>query len=185
MSDLFQQLKQHLAKKQIGHWSNAEEKAVCVDFPGIVGFYRVFARVNSDRGPTPRLGSGASCSPERMQFRGSELLELANLQERIGELELNEEANELRFHTAENLTDDELSGEMIDRAINVARNGVDTYLRAILCVMFGNEQPADALWHALPQSGAQKPTLFVLGVCRISHATLKSKTKFDSWRGHY
>lgn len=150
MSDLFQQLTQYLASKQIGHWSNADEKAVCVDFPGVVGFYRVLARVDSDDGQLHAWGQVRLSVPSGCRSAVAELLELVNLKQMNGEVELNEEVSELRFHTAENLTGDELSGEMVDRLIDSARSGVDACLRATLCVIFGNEPPTDALRHALP-----------------------------------
>jgi hypothetical protein len=149
MSDLFEQLTTHLTDKQIGHWSNHEEKAICVDFPGIVGFYRVIAQIGSLDGQFHAWGQVRLDVPKGCRAAVADLLELANDQRTDGDAELNEEASELRFHTAENLTGDELSGEMVDRLINTARFGVETHLRAILCVMFGNEQPADALRHAL------------------------------------
>jgi hypothetical protein len=149
MSDLFEQLTTHLTDKQIGHWSNHEEKAICFDFPGIVGFYRVFAQIGSHDGQFHAWGQVRLNVPTGCRAAVADLLELANYQCTEGDVELNEEPSELRFHIAENLTGDELSGEMVDRLINTVRLGVETYLRAILCVIFGNEQPADALRHAL------------------------------------
>jgi hypothetical protein len=145
MSDLFEQLTAHLTANQIGHWSNPEEKAVCVDFPGIVGFYRVYARIDCTVGQLQVSGQTRLRAPEGSRATIAELVVLANQQRANGELELNQDASELRFHVVEDLAGDELSGEMIDRLIRVAHISVDAYLRAILSVIFGNEKPADAL----------------------------------------
>ena len=149
MTDLFEQLTAHLTANQIGHWSNPNEKAICVDFPGIVGFYRVYARIDSENGQFQACGQTRLCVPKGCRAAVAELLVLAKNQPLDGALELSQEASELRFRVAERLTGNELSGEMIDRLIRKARIGIDACLRAILSVIFGNQPPADAFRQAV------------------------------------
>ncbi len=149
MGDLFEQLTNHLTEREIGHWSNPNQQAVCLDFPGLVGFYRVYARISSEDRQLHACGQVSLNVPEGCRHAVAEFVQLAKKQGLDGDLELNQEFGELRFHVAGNLAGDDVSGEVIDRLISQARIGIDSYLRAILSLIFSNEQPADAFRQAV------------------------------------
>jgi hypothetical protein len=149
MSDLFEQLTTHFTKKQIGHWSNPNELALCVDFPSIVGFYRVYAKIDIEDGRFHACGQTRLSVPDECCAAVVEMLALANGRQLNSEVELDQVKSELKFCVSEKFEGDELSGEMIDRLFSAARSGVDTFLRASLFVIFGDVQPAAALRQAL------------------------------------
>ncbi len=152
MSSAYEKLRSHLTDKQIGYWSNDEERAVCVDFPGIVGWYRLFARADSDE-EFHVFGQLRIDVPHGSRKAVAEVIERANYRQAGGEFEMNFSEDELRFHVSESLSDGELQSEMIDRLIEAARNALDSCLAAVLSVIFGNEQPEDAVGQIVGANG--------------------------------
>ena len=133
-----------MADKQLGYWSNRDEQAICVDFPGMVGFYRLFAQVGTDD-EFQVFAQLQIRVPHGCQAAVAETVERANYLQRDGNFEINLEAKELRFHIAESISDGELRRETVDRLLETARIGLETCLVTILSVIYGNEQPEDAV----------------------------------------
>ena len=123
MSNAYEKLLAHMSDKKIGFWSNREEEAICVDFPGIVGMYRVYA---GRHGPEPIrcFRSSARERGGRCRAAVGETVERANYGLAGGNLEMSFDDSELRFHASEDLSGDDLDGNMINRLISAGPNGV-------------------------------------------------------------
>ncbi|HTQ40035.1 MAG TPA: hypothetical protein VMJ32_13495 [Pirellulales bacterium] len=145
MNTAYEKLLSRMKQLQIGHWSNDEQQAICVDFPGIVGSYRVFARINNEVGQFQATGQLRLCVSKGCQSGVVESIRLVNSALPCGGFEMNFETSELRFETAETLLGDRLENETVDRLIGMTREAFDIYLPAILSVIYGNELPSDAL----------------------------------------
>jgi hypothetical protein len=144
MSNAYERLLRHMAEKQIGYWSNRDERAVCLDFPGIIGSYRLFAKVESDD-ELQVWGQLRISVPNGCRKAVAETIERANYLQGAGEFEMNFDANELRFHISESISEGHLSDETIDRLIDATRIALDFCLPVVLSVIYGNEQPEDAI----------------------------------------
>jgi hypothetical protein len=134
-----------MKQMQIGYWSNDEQQAVCVDFPGIVGSYRVFVRINSEVGQLQVTGQLRLCVSKGCRSAVAQSLRLVNSALACGEFEMNFETSDLRFEAAETLLGDRLENETVDRLIGMTRTVFDVYLPAFLSVIYGNELPSDAI----------------------------------------
>ncbi len=63
---------------------------------------------------------------------------------------MNYDEGDVRFQAAQILPDDDLEDETIQRLIGTTLGMLDTYLPAMLSVIYGNELPGDAVKHADP-----------------------------------
>jgi hypothetical protein len=63
----------------------------------------------------------------------------------VGKFELDSEDGELRFHVSQILDGDAVGPAVIDRMIGTAVNMMETYLPAFLAVVYGNEEPKEAI----------------------------------------
>lgn len=63
----------------------------------------------------------------------------------VGKFEMDYDAGEWYFQASQVLTDDGLEDRVIDRLMGVTMTMLDTYLPAVLSVIYGNELPADAV----------------------------------------
>lgn len=153
MNSAFEQLLAHMSQMQTGYWANRQQQAVCIDFPGIVGSFRVIVQISESGDELYVFGQTRLHVEPGCRAAVAETIERANYGLTYGALELNDEAHELRFHAAESFAVDELDGAVVERLIDASRATLDTYLRAILSVIFGNELPEDALRLALAAQG--------------------------------
>jgi hypothetical protein len=145
MSTAYEKLLSYMQQMQTGYWTNDEQQAVCVSFPGIVGSYRVVAKINNAVGQLQATGDLRLCVSEGCQAAVAECLRFVNSALNGGAFEIDFETSELKFEAAETLLGDALEGEMVDRLIGMTRAAFDTYLPAILSVIYGNELPSDAI----------------------------------------
>ncbi len=72
---------------------------------------------------------------------------------KIGKFEMNFDEGDLRFQASQILPDDQLEDGTIQRLFGVTIAMLDTYLPAVLSVIYGNEPPADAVRQAEPKRG--------------------------------
>ena len=145
MNSAYEKLLSHMKQMQIGYWSNNEQQAICVDFPGIVGSYRVFAKINGEVGQFQVTGQLRLCVSKGCESAVTESVRLVNSTLACGEFEMNFETSDLRFEAAETLLGDRLDDEAVDRLIGATRTAFDVYLSAFLSVIYGNELPSDAI----------------------------------------
>jgi hypothetical protein len=148
MTSLFEQLLEHMTCKKVGHWTNHEEQAICLDYPGVVGDYRVFAQIFSEGCELHVFAKTKLNPPSGSRAGVISAVTLANRSMAIGDLQWNVQTTEFCFHAAEEITGGELSGEMVDRLIALARSALDNYLRAVLSVIYANESPDAAIRRA-------------------------------------
>jgi hypothetical protein len=149
MPSAYVQLLTHLREMKIGHWSNDEEQAVCVDYPGVIGSYRIFARIHGETSQFQTTGQLRICVAEGCRAAVTETIRCANTGLNEGEFEIDFDKCELRFQMSEPLIGDNLEDETVDRLIGRTNYMLDAYLPAILSVIYGNELPGDAIQHAM------------------------------------
>ncbi len=149
MSTAYERLLSHMSDKKIGFWSNREEQAICMDFPGIVGMYRVFVRVRPEENQFDVSGQVRINVWEGCRESVAETVERANYGMAGGTLEMSFEDRELRFFVSEEFSDDDSDRDIVDRLIDATRIALDTYLQTILSVIYGNELPEDAIRYGL------------------------------------
>lgn len=150
MNAAYDKLIQHLDSQNIGYWSRSEDRSIFADFHGEVGVYRVYAQVDAD----DNLFQVFGCSPVRVPVGSrpaiAEALARINRGMRVGKFEMHYDEGDIRFQAAQILSDDNLEDETIHRLMNTTMAMLDTYLPAVLPVIYGNELPKEAVRHADP-----------------------------------
>jgi hypothetical protein len=147
VSNAYDKLVTHMSEMKIGYWSNSEEKSICVDFPGLIGNYRVFATVDATCDQFQVIGQLRMHVAKGCHAAVTETVQLANNGLTSGELEMNFDTSELRFRAARPLVFDILEDETIDCLLETTKTAFDTYLPALISVIYGNETPEDAVRH--------------------------------------
>ena len=150
MNAAYEKLIQHLDNQNIGYWSRSEDRSICTDFRGEVGTYRVFARVDADDSLFQVFGSSPVRVPQGSRPAIAETLVRANCGLKVGKFEMDYDEGDLRFHASQLLPTDTLEDETIARLIGTTMAMLNTYLPAVLSVIYGNELPKDAIRHAEP-----------------------------------
>jgi hypothetical protein len=150
MNAAYEKLIQHLDSQDIGYWSRSEDSSICTDFRGEVGTYRVFARVDEEDSLFQVFGYSPVRIPKGARPAVAETVVRANCGLKIGKFEMDYDEGELRFLATQILLDDNLEDATIDRLMGTTMAMLNTYLPAILSVIYGNELPKDALKQAEP-----------------------------------
>jgi hypothetical protein len=150
MNAAYDKLIQHLDSQNIGYWSRSEDCSICMDFRGEVGTYRVFASVDADDSLFQVLGYSPVRIPIGSRPAIAETVVRANHGLKVGKFEVDYDEGDLRFQASQILPDDILEDETIDRLLGTTMAMLNTYLPAILSVIYGNELPKDAVRHAEP-----------------------------------
>ncbi len=151
MNAAYEKLIQHLDSQEIGYWSHSEDRSIFADFRGEVGVYRICAQVDADDGLFQVFGWSPVRVPVGSRPAIAETLARANCGLKVGKFEMNYDEGDIRFQAAQILPDDNLEDETIQRLIGTTMAMLDTYLPAILSVIYGNELPGDAVRHAEPE----------------------------------
>jgi hypothetical protein len=151
MNAAYEKLVQHLDNQNIGYWSRSEDKSICTDFRGEIGTYRVYASVDIDGSLFQVFGYSPVRIPEGSRPAVAETIVRANHGLKLGKFEMNYDGGEVHFQVAQILLDDNLEDEMICRLFVTTLAMLNTYLPAILSVIYGNELPKDAVSHAEPR----------------------------------
>jgi hypothetical protein len=151
MNTAYEQLIKHLDEQNIGYWSHREDQTICADFRGAVGNYRVFARVDDNDTLFQVFGQSPVRVPAGCRPAIAETVARINHGLKIGKFEMNYDEGDLRFQASQLLTDDNLEDATIQRLFGVTIAMLDTYLPAVLSVIYANELPADAVRQVEPK----------------------------------
>ena len=151
MNAAYEKLMQHLDSQNIDYWARSEDRSICTDLRGEVGRYRVYAVVDVDDSLFQVFGYSPVCVPKGSRPAIAEMLARANCGLKVGKFEMDYDEGELRFQAAQILPDDNLEDETIQRLIGTTMAMLNTYLPAVLSVIYGNELPKDAVRHADPE----------------------------------
>jgi hypothetical protein len=142
MAAAYEELLHVLDERDI-HYSTGEDQSIRTTIQGEVATYWTAARVEED------LFQVACFSPLRVPVGSrcdiAEALVRANYGLRIGKFELDFDDGEIRFQVSQILDGDAVGEAVIDRMIGTAVNMMETYLTAFMSVVYGNEEPADAI----------------------------------------
>ncbi len=142
MTAAYEELLHVLDERDI-HYSTGEDQSIGTTIRGDVATYWTAARVEDD------LFQVACYSPLRIP-EGSrrdiaEAIVRAKHGLRVGRFELDFEDGELFFQVSQILDGEAVGGAVIDRMIGTAVNMLDVYLPAFMSVVYGNEEPGDAV----------------------------------------
>jgi hypothetical protein len=83
--------------------------------------------------------------PEGSRRDVAEAIVRANYGLRVGKFEMDFDDGEIRFQASQILDGDAVGEAVIDRMIGTAVNMMELYLPAFLAVVYGNEEPGDAI----------------------------------------
>ncbi len=145
MNTAYEQLIRHLDEREIRYLTNTDNHSVCADFREEVGVYRIVATVDPDQGLFQVFGHSPVRVPAGSRHAIAETVARANYGLKVGKFEMDFEDGELRFQAAQILPNDSLDDEIIRRLIGTAIVMLNTYLPAVLSVIYGNELPKDAI----------------------------------------
>lgn len=145
MNTAYERLIQHLDDREVHYLANGENQSICADFRGEVGTYRIIATVDADAGLFQVFGYLPLRVPEGARPSVAETVMRANYRLKVGKFEMDVDEGELRFQASQVLTEDNLEDSVIDRLIGTALSVLDTYMPAVLSVVYGNELPKDAI----------------------------------------
>lgn len=151
MNTAFEKLCQHLTDHDIGFWSSSEELSVCTDLRGQVATYRIYAQVGADDGLLQIFGQSPMLVPEGARPAIAETVARINWGLKVGKFEFNLDAGDLRFQAAQALSDGDIDDEVIGRLFGTTMWMLDTYLPAVMSVIYANELPQDAVRHVEPR----------------------------------
>jgi hypothetical protein len=145
MNDAYQQLIQHFDARDVKYLMHVDTRSLCADFRLEVGTCRIIAAVDADNGLFQVFGYSLIHVPEGARRLVAETIVRANNGLRIGKFEMDCEEGELRFQAAQILIEDRLEDDVIGRLMGTTVAMLDTYLPAVLSVIYGNETPQDAI----------------------------------------
>lgn len=145
MNMAYEKLMQHFDDREIRYLTDGEGRKIFADFTGEAGTYRIVAGVDIEAELFQVFGCPSVRIPEGARPAIAETLVRANHRLMVGKFEMDYDAGELYFHASQMLTDDGLEDQVIDRLMGVTMTMLDTYLPAVLSVVYGNELPADAV----------------------------------------
>jgi len=133
----------HILDQRDINYSADEDQTIRTTLRGDVSTYWTAARVEDD------LFQVACYSPmlipQGSRRDTAEAVVRANYGLRIGKFEMDLEDGEIRFQVSQILDGDAVGEAAIDRMIGTAVNMLDTYLPAFMSVVYGNEEPGDAI----------------------------------------
>ncbi len=144
MSAAYEELVELLDERGIGYWTN-DGQAVRLDLRGEVAVYRITAGVEPDTDLFQVVGRSPVLVPEGCRTAAAETIARANYGLRLGKFELDFDDGEVRFQVAQILVDDAVGQPVIDRMIGITVNMLETYLPALLSVIYANELPKEAI----------------------------------------
>jgi hypothetical protein len=150
MNAAYDKLCEYLSNQNIGFWSRSENLSICTDFRGEIGMYRIFARIDADDSLFQVFGHSPVRVPPGSRSAIAEAVTRINCGLKVGKFEMDCDEGELRFQAAQILPDDDLDEQTIQRLIGTTMSMLNTYLPAVLSVIYGNELPKDAVRHAEP-----------------------------------
>ena len=145
MNAAYEKLIQHLDEHHISYLTNSEHHSICADFRGEVGTHRIVATVESDDNLFQVFGYSPVRVPQGSRPAIGETITRANYCMKVGKFEMDLDQGDLRFQAAQILPYDTIEDETIRRLIGTAMGMLDTYLPAVLSVIYGNELPQDAI----------------------------------------
>ena len=150
MNAAYEKLIQHLDEHNIRYLAGYEDRSVCADFRGMVGTYRIIARVGADDGLFQVFGQSNVRVPEGCRPAIAEAVARANYGLKVGKFELDFDEGDLRFQAVQILPDDSLADDTIQRLMGTTMAMLNMYLSAFLSVIYGNELPRDAIRQVEP-----------------------------------
>ena len=144
MSAAYEELVELLDERGIGYWTS-EDQAVRLDLRGQVAVYRLMAGVEPETDLFQVVGRSPVLVPEGCRTAAAETIARANYGLRLGKFELDLDDGEVRFQVSQILVDDAVGQAVIDRMIGTTVNMLETYLPALLSVIYANELPKEAI----------------------------------------
>jgi len=145
MNAAYEKLIQHFEEHDISYLPSADHGSLCADFRGDAGSYRIVATVDAEGSLFQVYGYTPLRVPVGSRPAIGETIARANFGLKVGKFELDFDEGDLRFQAAQILANDSLEDETIRRLIGTAITMLDTYLPAVLSVIYGNELPQDAI----------------------------------------
>lgn len=147
MTAAYETLVQLLDERDVPYLSSDEEQSVMTDLRGEVALYRVLAHVAPESDLFQVYGCFSVRIPVGSRSDIAEVVARANYGLRVGKFELDVDDGELRFQASQILTEEGLDADVIDRLIRTTLTMLDTYVPAVLSVVYGNDLPKDAVRH--------------------------------------
>ncbi len=144
MSAAYEELVELLDERGIGYWTN-DGQAVRLDLRGEVAVYRLTAGVEPETELFQVVGRSPVLVPEGCRPAAAETIARANYRLRLGKFEMDLDDGEVRFQVSQILVDDAVGQAVIDRMIGTTVNMLDTYLPALLSVIYANDLPKEAI----------------------------------------
>ena len=154
MNAAYEQLLHVLDEREVGYQSNEDSQSIRTDLRGEVGTFRIVAHVDEESELFQVGGYLPIRAPKGCLPAIAEAVARANYGLRIGKFELDFNDGELRFQASQILVYDVVGEEVIDRLIGTTMAMLDLYLPAFLSVIYGNEEPKDAI--AYVEAGADR-----------------------------
>lgn len=153
MYAVYEKVIQHLEEHDVKYMANSEDHSVYMDLYGTVGAYQVVVRVNGDARVLLVYGRLPVRIPPGARSAIAETITRANFDLVNGRFDMDYESGDLQFQVTQILSDDSLEDDIIERMIRTTIEMLDTYMPAVLSVVYGNERPQDAIGHiVLPPS---------------------------------
>ena len=118
------------------------------DLDGLVlraAAYRLTAGVEPKTDLFQVVGRSPLLVPEGCRTAAAETIARANYGLRLGKFELDLDDGEVRFQVSQILVDDAVGQAVLDRMIGTTVNMLDTYLTALLSVIYADELPKEAI----------------------------------------
>jgi hypothetical protein len=138
---------QHLDEHDVKYMVNSDDHSVYMNLYGTVGTYQIVARVDDGAGLFLVCGRLPVRAPAGAVPAIAETITRANFELLNGRFEMDFDTGDLQFQIAEILSGVSLDEEVIERMIRTTLRMLDTYMPAVLSVIYGNEQPRDAVYH--------------------------------------
>jgi hypothetical protein len=131
------------------HPQQLEDKTIFrVYFAGEHGDLRCYAQIRVDLEQFLFYAIAPLKAPENVRHAVAEYITRANYGLRIGNFEMDYDDGEVRYKSSLDFEGEELTPNLIKRAIYPAVHTLDFYLPGLLNVMYGNKTPQEAIAEA-------------------------------------
>jgi hypothetical protein len=143
MTEAYEKLIEILDERELRYTLEPENLLVKLDFAGKTAFHRLRLWVDGDL--LQAVGFVSARVPEGCRPAIVETLARASIGLRLGRFEVDFDSGEVRFRVASFIGDSGVTSAVTQRLIDLALQMLDMYLPPIMCVIYANETPNDAI----------------------------------------
>ena len=145
MCNAYASLMEHLETDGVKFQSHAESQSVMAVFDSDQGSYSLLGSVDEEDNLLQFFAIAPIRVPVGSRPGVGEAIVRANWGLKVGKFEMDHDSGRLHFQVAHVFSDGGFSHELVHRLVHTALAMLDRYLPAIMSVIYGNDEPKEAV----------------------------------------